>query len=777
MNISGLYLNAKVFALRTSVGGSLSVDRQAGVVRGVSVITAGTTRISGNGVEPFDVDAVTLKQVADLINASSAGIKSRITHPELENQDGIEELVGKVRNARIEAGRVVADVHLGAYAEHSPKGNLREFIFGLAEDAPTDAGLSIVCPRDGMCLTPANTPTGRVLRVQALSAVDWVSVPAANPAGMLSTERNGSTLNKEVHMTPAQLKYLQSLGLALSAKSAEVKTFMDTLTPDQVAELDRLASETGAVAGTDNKPLTLASLSAETFLAISDFIEARASRAAAGGSATSGAKATAVADPAALALAAERKRVAEIRDMATMCGLGDTWAAEQIVNGTEVEVARKVALKAKAEGWKPIEQAGTGTGVTVGSDLNRESLHLALRDALLLGANAPLHKTDEHTGAIMLSTRRDDRTGLDVRSPVARDPHPRANEFRGQRMVEMGRRFLLALGYKQAANLAPAQLATLLMSRSAMQRAMPGVYLAHSTNDFDYILADVMGKTLASAYALAQPTWRQWCTTDTNPDFKTKKWVTLGGASALSSMEHGEEYTYGSLSDSQETLSLVKYGKAFAFTREMLINDDLGALQRLPVEVMNRVIALEESVIYGILNDGTTTTMSDTGAIFNATAITTAGGHGNLTSSGTAISVDSLGVGRAMIRKQKRPGTTDQPADLIPNFLLVGVDDEQLAWQYTSPNFTPSGSSGINPFATGQRAGLIPISSQYLTSTPWYLVSTSMPSIVGVFLQGEEAPVIEENDDWNNDARKMKVRHYFGAKCVDFRPLYRNAGT
>jgi len=45
------------------------------------------------------------------------------------------------------------------------------------------------------------------------------------------------------------------------------------------------------------------------------------------------------------------------------------------------------------------------------------------------------------------------------------------------------------------------------------------------------------------------------------------------------------------------------------------------------------------------------------------------------------------------------------------------------------------------------------------------------------FLEGEEAPTVEEQDEFNNDTRSVKVRHYLEAKAIDFRGLVRCSGA
>lgn len=161
----------------------IDIDREAGIIRGVSVIAAGMTKPSGGGREPFMVDATTLQQVADAINASAIGVKSRITHPELTNADDLPLRVGYVRNARVDGDRVRADFHAHSAADINV---VR--LMGIAENDPTSCGLSIVAATVIFDQLPNHS--GTVLRiVDRIDAADWVGDPAANPTGMLSAHR------------------------------------------------------------------------------------------------------------------------------------------------------------------------------------------------------------------------------------------------------------------------------------------------------------------------------------------------------------------------------------------------------------------------------------------------------------------------------------------------------------------------------------------------------------------------------------------------------------
>ena len=56
----------------------------------------------------------------------------------------------------------------------------------------------------------------------------------------------------------------------------------------------------------------------------------------------------------------------------------------------------------------------------------------------------------------------------------------------------------------------------------------------------------------------------------------------------------------------------------------------------------------------------------------------------------------------------------------------------------------------------------------------WYLAASNsqVDTVELSFLQGEEAPVLENDWDFDKDIYKFKVRQTFGVKAIDWRGLY-----
>lgn len=148
------------------------IDSDAGVIRGVSVITEGEAL----GHDAW-VDAVTLEQVVSCAGEYANGVR-------LNNNHGTDlfSCAGFLKDFRIEtrAGsrRVIADLHI---LNTEPN---REKLLELAATIPDTFGLSVVISgvhekRDGRTW----------LRCDELLSADLVPEPAANPTGLFSRSR------------------------------------------------------------------------------------------------------------------------------------------------------------------------------------------------------------------------------------------------------------------------------------------------------------------------------------------------------------------------------------------------------------------------------------------------------------------------------------------------------------------------------------------------------------------------------------------------------------
>jgi hypothetical protein len=421
----------------------------------------------------------------------------------------------------------------------------------------------------------------------------------------------------------------------------------------------------------------------------------------------------------------ERARVLEITGLVRKHGLDEKIGDELVKAGTSIEDSRKRVLDelAKKDATQPIR---SGVEVITVSDetINRRA---AMVDALMHRANPSSYKLEE-----------------------------RAKPFVGYTLRELMRKCLELKGVRT--------------DGMSVTRMWERTFEAGS--DLPAIVLDAANKSLRAAYEGTPRTFVPWTRQSFAADFKNINRIQLSGAPALLQIAPGGEYKRGVVTDGKEVYALATYGRMLGINRQTIINDDMNAFTRLPALCARAAADMESDTVYGVLTANAALGV-DNVALFHAT-------HSNLTSSGTAIDVTALGVGRALMRKQV--GIEGRVINCRPSFLIVPAAKETLAQQYTSVSFVPAQSSTINPFAQGKPDALTPIAEPRLdanSATAWYLATdpNQIDTIEYAYLEGQQGVYMESRMGWEVDGIELKVREDFAAKALDFRGLYKNVGA
>jgi hypothetical protein len=104
-----------------------AIDAEAGVIRGVSLITKGPAL--GHGVM---IDEKTLEQVKKAAEQYAGGLKVKLDH-----SGGAGDIVGYIDALRIDGDKLLGDLHLLQSSPH------RSYILEIAQRIPDTFGLSI----------------------------------------------------------------------------------------------------------------------------------------------------------------------------------------------------------------------------------------------------------------------------------------------------------------------------------------------------------------------------------------------------------------------------------------------------------------------------------------------------------------------------------------------------------------------------------------------------------------------------------------------------------
>lgn len=292
---------------------------------------------------------------------------------------------------------------------------------------------------------------------------------------------------------------------------------------------------------------------------------------------------------------------------------------------------------------------------------------------------------------------------------------------------------------------------------------------AMTNSDMPAIMADVAHKSLQRAYALAPATWKPFVNQIKVPDFKPHNLVQMGAAAPpLVLINEKGEYQSGSVVDGKEVVKLATYGRVISMTRQMIINDDLGAITRIPDSFGSSAANLESDLVWGIITANRA--MSDGSALFHAN-------HKNLAASGSAINVASVSAGRTAMAQQKGlDGVT--PLSISAAFILVPSALATAAEQFVGATFPAQVGDVVPP--TLRRLQVISEPRLDLASTTrWYLSGdpTQVDTIAAATLIGQDGAHIESKWGFDVEALQIKCRHDFAAAAADFRGLYADPGA
>ena len=292
-----------------------------------------------------------------------------------------------------------------------------------------------------------------------------------------------------------------------------------------------------------------------------------------------------------------------------------------------------------------------------------------------------------------------------------------------------------------------------------------------TTSDFPALLSAAANKMLLAAYAPAAPSYRQIFLRRDFRDFKPHRHLRVGDFPTLLPLTENGEVQAGTMSESQELVFLQTFARRIRVTRQMLVNDDLGAFTDFAAAIGRRVADFENATAYGLLNsangDGPTLT---TGA---ATVFATAAARANKAAAGSALDLTNLAAGRAAIMRQR---TLDGlPIAVGAQMrLLVGPNQEMAARQLTvSVAAAQIGNANVY-------AGFVqPLVEPQIGANRWYLFSDPIAAPVYVYgyLNGAEGPQVTTGNVQGVDGVEVSVIFDFGVGAIDWRGAWFNPGT
>lgn len=278
------------------------------------------------------------------------------------------------------------------------------------------------------------------------------------------------------------------------------------------------------------------------------------------------------------------------------------------------------------------------------------------------------------------------------------------------------------------------------------------------------VLGSAMNRRLLADYQdLGQyDVWRKIATVVPVSDFRSQERVRYGGYGTLP--EVGEGDPYGALTsptDEKAAYAASKRGGTEDITMEMVRNDDVGAIRRIPIKMSRAAKVTLGIFVMDFIR--TNPTIYDGVALFHAT-------HGNL--GAAALDATSLAARRLAMLKQTEPGS-NQRLGIGPKYLLTAVDGQEAAVNLFNRN-----TNLDKTFLQNTALEVLPI--WYWTDTnDWALAAdpNDIPTIEVGFMDGNQEPELFVQDVPNvgsmfsHDKLTYKMRHIYGGTVVEFRGM------
>lgn len=408
------------------------------------------------------------------------------------------------------------------------------------------------------------------------------------------------------------------------------------------------------------------------------------------------------------AVETERQRAAEIMGMCRQFGVEPD---AYIKDGTTVEATRAAIMEKLAA-----ERKAQEVHVTVDES---DKFRNAAADGLAL------------------------RAGLKVETPAAG-----AEDFRGMSLMRLAENCVEREG---------ASAVKYMSDEDLVRAAMTG------TGAFPGILSNVAHKSMAQAYQTAPTTYQLWTATGSNTDFKAATRYRLSEADNLVPMTETGEFEHSEVAESSATAAIATYGRTFSLTRKAIIDDDMGALSRIPALYGLAARRVINKLVYKTLTDNPTI---EGAKLFDAK-------HGNV--AGGTISVESLGKAKAMMARQKNL-KGKEALNVQPAFLIVPPELEVTAAQLISSAVDPTKANATpNPFANR----LSVVADPELEDTAeWYLAAAPgiLPTVEVTYLNGREEPTMESHVAFDTLGIKWRIYMDFGVNLIDYRGLLKSSG-
>ena len=283
---------------------------------------------------------------------------------------------------------------------------------------------------------------------------------------------------------------------------------------------------------------------------------------------------------------------------------------------------------------------------------------------------------------------------------------------------------------------------------------------AMGSEQFSMVIDQFGNKTMLKGYKEQPTVFQQLVSKGSNKDFKPTHKYRLGldGKPELMPPESGE-FKYQEMADENVSTAIQTYGKAISFTREIFINDDMGAVVKAIRMQAGGFRRLQEEMFFNVLTNIT----------FNSTT------RKNLVVTNKNISAKAYSEMRTLMRRQK-DFEGKAYVGVFPAFILASdenfYDHAQLLKASSDPSQTNPGVPNI------MQGMMTLITSPYLTGAAYYAIArpSEMEGIEFTTLNNVDRPYSRTVIPQSHLGIDYQFWMDFGFNLIDYRAFVKNAG-
>lgn len=276
------------------------------------------------------------------------------------------------------------------------------------------------------------------------------------------------------------------------------------------------------------------------------------------------------------------------------------------------------------------------------------------------------------------------------------------------------------------------------------------------------VLGDSVTRRMLSEYRAAVDFdgWRQIASVVPVSDFRVQHRTRWGGYGDLPTVAEGADYQpLSTPGDEEATYKAGKKGGTEDITLEMIKNDDVGLIRRIPVKLSRAAKRTLAKFVFDFLRSNPL--IYDAKALFHAD-------HANLFTG--ALSKSELAAHRLAMLKQTELGSNDR-IGIAPSRLMVPAD-----LQETAVDLFKLSTNNEKTFIQALTMNIIPV-WYWTDANDWCTAAdpADMPGIELGFLDGKEEPELFVQDTPNvgsmfaADKLTYKIRHIYGGAVTDYR--------